>query len=60
MYVPSRYGSRQELGQNFLVDPDIIKLIRRAAERTEGPIVDLGAGDGALTLPLSGPPCHRG
>ncbi|ANS62480.1 lmrB [Streptomyces lincolnensis] len=51
--MPSRYGSRQELGQNFLVDPDIIKLIRRAAERTEGPIVDLGAGDGALTLPLS-------
>ncbi|MER5995482.1 23S ribosomal RNA methyltransferase Erm [Streptomyces viridosporus] len=53
MHVPSRYGSRQDLGQNFLVDRDIIKLIRRTAQRAEGPIVDLGAGDGALTLPLS-------
>lgn len=53
--MPSpRVGGPHELGQNFLVDPAIIGAITDLAARTSGPIVELGPGDGALTLPLSG------
>nr|WP_225312190.1 rRNA adenine N-6-methyltransferase family protein [Microbispora cellulosiformans] len=46
-------GGRQELGQNFLVDDSVIAHIGDLVAETTGPIVELGAGDGALTLPLS-------
>ncbi|WP_204286665.1 23S ribosomal RNA methyltransferase Erm [Microbispora amethystogenes] len=46
-------GGRQELGQNFLVDDAVIAHIGDLVAETPGPIVELGAGDGALTLPLS-------
>ena len=47
-------GGRHELGQNFLADPDLISAIRRLVrDETQGPIIELGAGDGALTIPLS-------
>ncbi|MCM2390795.1 23S ribosomal RNA methyltransferase Erm [Streptomyces albipurpureus] len=46
-----RHG-RHEYGQNFLTDrPTINTLVDRVA-RTEGPIIEIGTGDGALTLPL--------
>ncbi|WP_370364573.1 23S ribosomal RNA methyltransferase Erm [Catenulispora sp. GP43] len=47
-------GGRHELGQNFLADPGLIAAIGTLVrDRTRGPIVELGAGDGALTGPLS-------
>ncbi|GAA3562687.1 hypothetical protein GCM10022222_52970 [Amycolatopsis ultiminotia] len=47
------YGGRHELGQNFLTDPATIATVCSAAARTTGPLVELAAGDGALTVPLS-------
>lgn len=53
-YVSEFPGGRQELGQNFLADPALIAAIQRLVrEQTQGPIIELGAGDGALTGPLS-------
>lgn len=50
----SSFGGRQELGQNFLADRALIAEIQRLVrDHTEGPIIELGAGDGALTGPLS-------
>lgn len=46
-------GGPHELGQNFLVDRSVISAITDDAARTNGPIVEIGAGDGALTMPLS-------
>ncbi|KZE89880.1 23S ribosomal RNA methyltransferase Erm [Microbacterium sp. TNHR37B] len=49
----SHHGGRHELGQNFLIhDPSIDAVVRLVAE-THGPILELGAGDGALTRPLA-------
>lgn len=42
-----------ELGQNFLVDRRTIARMVDLAGLTTGPLVEWGAGDGALTLPLS-------
>lgn len=47
------HGGRHELGQNFLVDPAVIDLFTDLVGRTSGPVVEIGPGDGALTLPLS-------
>lgn len=47
------HGGRHELGQNFLVDRDIIARITALAAATRGPIVELGAGGGALTRELA-------
>ncbi len=47
------FGGRHELGQNFLVDTSVIRAVERLVARTAGPIVEIGPGDGALTLPLS-------
>ena len=47
-------GGRRELGQNFLADRELIARIQRLVrEETQGPIIELGAGDGALTGPLA-------
>ncbi|GAA2020503.1 hypothetical protein GCM10009839_16530 [Catenulispora yoronensis] len=47
-------GGRHELGQNFLIDRTLIAAVQRlVADETAGPIVELGAGDGALTGPLA-------
>ncbi|WP_410655979.1 23S ribosomal RNA methyltransferase Erm [Amycolatopsis sp. lyj-112] len=43
---------RHELGQNFLIDRTIIDTVVGLVADTGGPIVEIGAGDGALTLPL--------
>jgi len=49
----SRFTGRHELGQNFLVDPSVIADIARLVAASDGPILEIGAGDGALTHPLS-------
>ena len=51
---------RHELGQNHLTDRRTIHGIVTLAAQTDGLIVEWGAGDGALTLPLSrlGRPVH--
>lgn len=43
---------RHEHGQNFLVDRSVIRTIVDLVTPTNGPIIEIGAGDGALTLPL--------
>jgi 23S rRNA (adenine-N6)-dimethyltransferase len=53
-YVSEFPGGRQELGQNFLADRALITAIQRLVrDETQGPIIELGAGDGALTGPLA-------
>jgi 23S rRNA (adenine-N6)-dimethyltransferase len=47
-----RNPGRHELGQNFLVARSVVDRIVAIASRTTGPLVEWGAGDGALTLPL--------
>jgi 23S rRNA (adenine-N6)-dimethyltransferase len=44
---------RHELGQNFLVHAATIATIIDAVAATEGPIIEIGAGSGALTRPLA-------
>jgi len=46
------HGGRHELGQNFLVDRRVVARI--TALVPPGPVVELGAGDGALTRQLAG------
>lgn len=46
-------GGRHELGQNFLTDPATLSRIADLAGATEGPILEIGAGDGALTSRLA-------
>ncbi|MFD7435875.1 23S ribosomal RNA methyltransferase Erm [Streptomyces sp. NPDC059861] len=46
------HPGRHELGQNFLIDPTTIDTLVRLVAGTEGPIIEIGTGDGALTLPL--------
>ena len=44
---------RRELGQNFLADRSVVeRLVANASVGPNDLVVDLGAGDGALTLPL--------
>lgn len=42
-----------ELGQNYLRDHRTVRRVVELARRTRGPLVEWGAGDGALTLPLA-------
>lgn len=44
---------RHESGQNFLIDSSVIRRIVDLVDATSGPILEIGAGDGALTRPLS-------
>lgn len=49
----TRFGGRHELGQNFLNHRPTIARIVRLVAATHGPILELGAGDGALTRELA-------
>lgn len=49
----SRHGGRHELGQNFLIHRPTIERMVALVAATDGPILELGAGDGALTEPLA-------
>lgn len=44
---------RHEHGQNFLVDPSVIREMVALVAATRGPIIEIGAGSGALTEPLA-------
>jgi 23S rRNA (adenine-N6)-dimethyltransferase len=50
--VSSPHHGRHEFGQNFINDRRVIDTIVDIVARTDGPIVEVGAGDGALTLQL--------
>ncbi|WP_122819123.1 23S ribosomal RNA methyltransferase Erm [Nocardioides pantholopis] len=50
----SSHGGRHELGQNFLRHQPTVDLIVDLVARTSGSILEIGAGDGALTVPLAG------
>jgi len=49
----SRHGGRHELGQNFLRHRPSIDLILGLVRETDGPILEIGPGDGALTAGLA-------
>lgn len=50
--MSSPHHGRHETGQNFLRDRRVIRRIVDTVARTDGPIVEIGAGSGVLTLPL--------
>jgi 23S rRNA (adenine-N6)-dimethyltransferase len=50
--VSHPHSGRHELGQNFLHDRGVVDAIVLTVARTDGPIVEVGAGDGALTYAL--------
>lgn len=49
-HPPSR---RHDLGQNDLIDRDVIRTVVTRVAATRGPIVELAAGLGRLTVPLA-------
>jgi 16S rRNA (adenine1518-N6/adenine1519-N6)-dimethyltransferase len=50
-----RFRPRKRLGQHFLSDPEVIlEIIRRAGFDSSDHVLEIGAGLGALTLPLAG------
>ncbi|GAB3153103.1 hypothetical protein GCM10027058_21120 [Microbacterium neimengense] len=53
MRTRSVHGGRHELGQNFLVHPPTIDRIVSLIAASEGPILEIGAGGGALTAGLA-------
>jgi 23S rRNA (adenine-N6)-dimethyltransferase len=50
--VSHPHSGRHEFGQNFLHDRGVIDAIVSTVARTDGPIIEIGAGDGALTHAL--------
>lgn len=53
MRTRSVHGGRHELGQNFLVHTPTIDRIVSLVAASEGPILEIGAGGGALTAGLA-------
>lgn len=52
--MPTYHHGRHEHGQNFLTDRRVIAQIVELISDTSGPIIEIGPGDGALTVPLAG------
>ena len=50
--MPTYGGGRHEHGQNFLNDHTTIGLVIDLVSRTQGPIIEIGPGGGALTFGL--------
>jgi len=53
MRIRSPHGGRHELGQNFLIHRPTIHRIGDLVARTDGTILEIGPGDGALTAELA-------
>lgn len=51
--MPTYRHGRHEHGQNFLNDRSAIATMTRVVAATKGPIIEIGPGDGALTVPLA-------
>ncbi|PFG20097.1 23S ribosomal RNA methyltransferase Erm [Serinibacter salmoneus] len=51
--MPTYQGGRHEHGQNFLTDQTPIATITQLVATTEGPIIEIGPGEGSLTTPLA-------
>lgn len=51
--MPTHSHGRHEHGQNFLVDAGAITELVAHVAATDGPIVEIGPGDGALTRPMA-------
>lgn len=51
--VPTYRNGRHEHGQNFLTDQSTIATITRLVAATQGPIIEIGPGEGALTIPMA-------
>ncbi|WP_099037153.1 23S ribosomal RNA methyltransferase Erm [Mycobacterium neglectum] len=45
-------AGRHEFGQNFLTDPKMVDVVVGLVSQTDGPIIEIGSGGGALTLPM--------
>lgn len=58
--MPTYHHGRHEYGQNFLTDPHTISRIVDLVRNTDGPVLEIGPGEGALTRPLLrlGRPVH--
>lgn len=50
--MSTHHAGRHELGQNFLTDRKTVDAVVDLVSRTHGPIIEIGSGGGALTLPL--------
>ena len=54
MRMADRHAAKKQLGQHFLHDADIIERIVRAVNPQPGDrLVEIGPGQGAITIPLS-------
>ncbi len=54
LLIEKNLHPRKTLGQNFLIDPSTAEMIiRKSGVDKEAKVVEIGAGLGALTLPLS-------
>jgi 23S rRNA (adenine-N6)-dimethyltransferase len=51
--MPTYHSGRHEYGQNFLTDRTIIDDVIALVDDTDGPIIEIGPGAGALTRPLA-------
>lgn len=51
--VPTYRNGRHDHGQNFLTDQSTIATVTRLVAATQGPIVEIGPGEGALTIPMA-------
>ena len=52
--APRRSARQRELGQNFLVDPNILDVIERLAQLSQGDVVlEVGGGSGVLSQRLA-------
>ena len=54
MRTRSVHGGRHELGQNYLIHQPTIDRITALVAATDGAILEIGAGGGALTTALAG------
>src|SRR5699024_5589672 len=50
--MPTHHGGRHEHGQNHLADGRVVARVLDLVRDTDGPLLEIGPGTGALTLPL--------